>query len=203
MSEHAKDLLKAAAVGVLLAATTSFLGSYLLGGLSDGEATDSLREIRSTLRFSASGTMTATATILALMLTLLSFSNNTDERMKGWHYERIRWIARLTTGTFIGALILLMLLNIPINNAEETFNTHYNWVYYIILGYVSLLGGAMITIILTLYRAAADIILVMHPNTDADFIFQSDEEDDGSEDENQDEQRDNAKKNIQHSSSEK
>ena len=193
MAEPSGNLLKYSLVGGSLTAATIFAGTYLLGGVSDAEAIDNLREIRPTLRFTASGTMTATATIVALMLTLLSFSKQTEDKMKGWHYERIRWIARFSAGTFIAALVLLMILNVPINNAEESFATVYNWVYYFMMAYAALLGGVMVTVILLLYEATQDIILVMHPNTDADFLFEGSDAD---SDEERDDQKEKAEDKV-------
>ena len=122
--------------------------------------------------------MTATATILALMLTLLSFSENADKKLRGYHYDRIWWIARFCAGIFIMALVLLMVLNVPINNAEESFGGRYNMVYYILLVYAALIGGFMITIILLLYQATRDIIVIAHPDRTASGIYLNEDDDD-------------------------
>ena len=188
MPEPSGNLLKYSLIGGGLTTATIFAGTYLLGSISDAEAIANLREIRPTLRFTASGTMTATATIVALMLTLLSFSNQTEDRMKGWHYERIRWIARFSASTFIAALVLLMILNVPLGNAEESFNNLYDWVYYFLMGYAAILGGTMVTVILLLYEATKDIIIVMHPDTEADFLFVDTEADTEKEREDQKEE---------------
>lgn len=169
------SVVKSAAFGGLLSAITIFLGVKLLGQVSDYEAIDNLQEIRPTLRFTASGSMTATATILALMLTLLSFTQNADRKLKGYHYDRIWWIARFAAIVFIAALVLLMMLNVPIGNAEETFAGFYNIVYYTMLVYAAIIGGLMITIILLLYQAARDIILIAHPDRQATGLYVSDE----------------------------
>ena len=71
----------------------------------------------------------------------------------------------------IAALVLLMTLNVPINNAEETFAGFYNVVYYTMLVYAAVIGGFMITIILLLYQAARDIILIAHPNRQAEGLY--------------------------------
>ncbi len=164
MSQSNFSLIRSALVGGILAAIVIFVGTYLLGNITDREAINNLEEIRPTLRFTASGSMTSTATILALMLTLLSFSQQTDRNLKGYHYDRIWWIARFAAGIFIAALVLLMCLNVPIGNAREAFGGFYNIVYYVLLVYTALIGGAMITIILLLYQAARDIILIAHPD---------------------------------------
>ena len=171
MTKSHYSVLRSALIGGLLSALIIFLGTYLLGNISDAEALDNLQEIRPTLRFTASGTLTATATILALMLTLLSFSENADRKLRGYHYDRIWWIARFSAGIFVAALLLLMILNVPINNAEETFDGQYHIVYYVMLGYAALIGGFMITIILLLYQAARDIIVIAHPDRTASGLY--------------------------------
>ena len=164
MSRTSFSVIKSASIGGGLSALVIFLGTYLLGNVSDAEAIDNLQEIRPTLRFTASGSLTATSTILALMLTLLSFSQQSERRLKAYHYNRIWWIARFAAIVFVAALILLMTLNVPINNAHEAFHGWYNVVYYTLLVYTALMGGLMITIILLLYQAARDIILIAHPD---------------------------------------
>lgn len=164
MSNSHFSLLRSALAGGVLSAVVIFMGTYLLGSVSDYEALDNLQEIRPTLRFTASGSMTATATILALMLTLLSFSQQSERKLRGYHYNRIWWIARFAAIVFIAALILLMTLNVPITNAEETFAGFYDIVYYVLLVYTAVIGGLMISIILLLYQAARDIILIAHPD---------------------------------------
>ncbi|THH39334.1 hypothetical protein [Neolewinella litorea] len=152
-----------------------FIGTYLLGTITSQEAIQNLQEVRPTLRFTASGLMTSTATILALMLTLLSFSQQTDRKLKAYHYDRIGYIAHFAAVIFIAALVLLMVLNVPISNAEETFAGFYNVVYYVMLTYTALLGGSMITVILLLYQAARDIILIAHPDRKVTGLYAEEE----------------------------
>ncbi|MCP9234558.1 hypothetical protein [Lewinella sp. JB7] len=175
MSRSHFSILRSSLAGGAISAVIIFLGTYFLGNITDAEAINNLREIRPTLRFTASGAMTSTATILALMLTLLSFSQNADRQLKGYHYDRIWWIARFAAIVFIAALILLMFLNVPINNAEEKLWGTYNAVYYAMISYAAIIGGFMITIILLLYQAARDIILIAHPNQTATDLYISEE----------------------------
>ncbi len=177
MPESSLPLIKSSLIGGTVSAIVIFLGTYLLGNISDAEAIHNLQEIRPTLRFTASGSLTATATILALMLTLLSFSQQSDRQLKAYHYNRIWWIARFAAIVFIAALVLLMTLNVPISNAEETFAGVYNIVYYTLLVYTALIGGLLITIILLLYQAARDIILIAHPDRKVKSLYANPEAD--------------------------
>ena len=181
MSTSHFSLLRSALAGGTLSAFVIFMGTYLLGSVSDYQAIDNLQEIRPTLRFTASGSMTATATILALMLTLLSFTQQSERRLLAYHYNRIWWIARFAAVVFIAALVLLMTLNVPITNATETFTGFYDVVYYVLLVYTALIGGLMISIILLLYQAARDIILIAHPDKVVTGLYITTEEDEISE----------------------
>ena len=176
MSKSHFSLLRSSLIGGGITAVVIFVGTYMLGSISDAEAIDNLQEIRPTLRFTASGAMGSTATILALMLTLLSFSQQSDRLLKNYHYDRIWWIARFSAGVFAAALVLLMALNIPISNAEETLGGFYNVVYYVLLIYTAVIGGCMISIILLLYQATRDIILIAHPDRMVQGLYRQNDE---------------------------
>lgn len=157
----------------LVAAVFIFLGAYLTGTLGETEARVSIREMRPSLRFICSAVLTATSTILALLLTLISFSVETDRDLKSMHYKRIQWIARLCTFTFVAAVILLMSLSLPLDHSDVRFEAFYKTFFYLFLVYGALLGGAMISIVLMLYRAATAIILLFHPDRKPDFVLKS------------------------------
>lgn len=156
-----------------LAAVIIFLGTYFTGKLGPAEAKVSIEEMKPSLRFICSSTLTATSTILALLLTLLSFSSSTERNIKAEHFDRVKWIARLSTIAFAGAIFLLMFLNLPLKNNDLQLDGFYQVTYYVLLSYGALLGGLMISVVLMLYRAAKAIILIYHPNRDADFLFVS------------------------------
>lgn len=175
MKKTERRLIRFSLIGGGVASVIMFMGTYLLGNITQGEAINNLQEIRPTLRFTASAAMTATATVLALMLTLLSFTSRTEHRLKTYHYERIRWIARFSAGTFIAAVVLLMFLNLPINNSEESFAGLYDSIYTFLIVYAALLGGAIITVVLLLYEAVMDIIILVHPSLDSGYLFREEE----------------------------
>ena len=165
--------LKRALIGGVIASIMVFLGTYLVGRLGQSEAFVALQEMRPSLRFISSAVLTATSTILTLLLTLLSFSSNTERNLKPDHYERIKWIATLCTIAFSAAIVLLMCMTLPLKNAGEKLQTWYRTLYYIFIVYGALLGGIMISIVLMLYQAANAIILIFQPGRDADHLFYS------------------------------
>ena len=169
--------LNRALYGGGIAALIIAVGTYFTGNVGEYEALSIIDEMRSSLRFACAAMLTATSTILALILTLLSFSSNYDQKMRAEHYARIQWIALFAIGTFIGALILLMLLAVPLKNASDELSGHYDLLYYFFLIYGAFLAGFMVAIILMLYSAATEIILLVHPDKEADFLIMKDEED--------------------------
>jgi len=161
--------------GGIIATLIIFLGGYLVGNLGSFEALANIKEIRPSLRFVCSAILTATSTILALLLTLLSFSGSTEKNIHAEHFIRIRWIARFSCFAFAAAICLLLFLNLPIENADEKLQNYYVALYYIFLSYGAIIGGLMISIVLMLYQAASEIILLVHPNKEDDYILVSEQ----------------------------
>lgn len=152
--------LRKALVGGVLAALVALAGSVSVGRLSGAEGLVLLESMIPTIRFLCSSVMTASATILALMLTLLGLSHRTRTRMKTSHYRRVKQIALVDTATFVLATILLLSLNIPLQQ-EGIPGTWFNTIYYIVIALSSLLGGCLITVMLMLYGAVRDMIYVV------------------------------------------
>jgi len=65
-----------------------------------------------TARFAAAAYVGGGATILAVMLTLITFSITHDLEFRASHYARIGQIATLTTAVIVASVVLLMLLGL-------------------------------------------------------------------------------------------
>ncbi len=157
--------------GGVLSAVFIFLGSYMVGHLGSWEARVNIQEMRPSLRFICSAVLTATSTILALLLTLISFSTETNQPIKSQHFMRIQWIASLCTVAFISAIVMLTFLTLPLENSDSTLATYYDIIYYVLLVCGALLAGFMISIVLMLYEAAHAIILIFNPARDANHLL--------------------------------
>lgn len=155
---------KRAMIGGGVTAGIALIGMLIVNVSSGSEARFLLQGMLPSLRFLCSAVMTATATILALMLTLLSFSNTQSRQLKSLHYDRVRQIAQVNSATFAAALVLLLLFSIPLAEASEVPANWYTVLYYIAVLYTASLGGALITVILMLYNAITDLIGVIHPD---------------------------------------
>ncbi len=173
LDQLTKLKLKRALLIGLIAAVVIFIGNYLMGRLSQADARVSIQEMRPSLRFICSALITANSTILAILLTLISFTSETERDIKPEHYRRVEWIGRLCTATFIAAVGLLIFLVLPLNNSDVELGALYKVLYYVLLGYGAVLGGFMISIVIMLYEAATAVILIAHPHRDAEAILES------------------------------
>jgi magnesium-transporting ATPase (P-type) len=171
-----KTDIRRAVIGGSIAAIIVFLGTFFIGRLGQTEAFVALKEMRPSLRFISSAVLTSTSTILALLLTLLSFSGKTDRDLKPRHFRRIELIAQLSSIAFAAAIVLLMFLALPLESADEKFRTWYRVIYYTFIIMGALLGGTMVTVILMLFQAAKAVIVLFHPNQKADHLLLTKEE---------------------------
>lgn len=157
-NERREDL-RWAAVGGIMAAVVGFGGMAVVGTATTFEARRLLDAVLPTVRFAASAYVAGGATILALMLTLITFSISHDLEFRASHYKRIREIAALTTAVIVGSSILLMFLSFPIGEADVD-HQWYRWVYYGILLGGAVTGGVFISIVLMLWYAVRGLVSV-------------------------------------------
>lgn len=167
--ERRGDLSYAAAGGAA-AALIGGGGMAIVGTASAFEARRLLEAVLPTVRFAASSYIAGGATILALMLTLITFSITQDLEFRSSHYKRIRDIARLTTAVIVGSVLLLMFLIFPLEEAEVE-RGWYLWVYYgVVLGGAAA-GGMFISIVLMLYYAVRELIGVGEDATTSALVI--------------------------------
>lgn len=156
---------KRALIGGGLTILVTFVGAWIVGEVSGSEINRLLQVLlTSTRAFCGTVTLT-TGNILALMLTLLGLSSNSGIDLKWTHYQRIKQIALVDTITLISAILVYLLLNIPLEESDPKTDPS-QWLqyfYYATLTTASILGGAVITVILMLYNAVKDIILALSP----------------------------------------
>lgn len=163
---------KIAVVGGIIAVFFSLVGVFGVGSVSGAKAMILLEAMFPTTRFLCSAVMTASATILALMLTVLSLSQSFDKPLKPVHYRRIKQVALVTTIAFIASSITLLLHCIPLEQTEGVRSSWYDSIYYVLLGTISVLGGIMTTIILMLYRTVSQLISVVSPHVSSALATQ-------------------------------
>lgn len=179
-NEIAVDMRKPLLGGVL-AVFISLAGAWMVGRLHGAEGLLLLQAMLPTTRFLCSSVMTATATILALMLTLLGLSTSAASQIHPSHYKRVQQIALLDMIAFVGATLFLLALNIPVEESDSLTTDWYNYAYYSVLVYSSVLGGVLISIVLMLYAAIRDMISVVALQREDHPLYQGAPESSGGE----------------------
>lgn len=177
LSEIEPDIaidLRKALLGGALAMLIAIVGSTVVGNLYGAEGRLLLEAMLPTTRFLCSAMMTATATILALMLTILSLSSSSSNQIHSSHYKRIQQIALLDMLAFVGATFLLLVLNIPLEESDSISTEWYNTSYYVVLIYSSVLGGMLISIVMMLHAAIRDMISVVGLQNEDHPLYQGD-----------------------------
>lgn len=154
-----RDDLRFAAVGGLVAAVSGFAVVSIAGTASPFEAQRLLESVLSTARFAAATFVGAGATVLALMLTLITFTLNQDRTFRDSHFVRIRNIAAATTVLIAASVVFLMFLSFPIGEAEVD-STWYLVLYYVVLFGGSVAGGGLISVMMLLYYAIRELTSV-------------------------------------------
>jgi len=152
---------KRAVYGGIIATVFTGLGVFLLGNLTGYEAKQLISTSLSGINMLCNTIVLASATILALLLTLLGISTGTESKLKNDHYLQVLSIAKFDTVLFVGALILFQLFNIPITEAENVPTSWYTGIYWTTLFFSSVLSGMMITAILMLYGTVTNIINIV------------------------------------------
>lgn len=155
-SERRQDL-RWAAMGGVAAGAVGFGSMAIIGTASSYEARRLLEAVLPTVRFAASAYVAGGATILALMLTLITFSISHDLEFRESHYRRIRDIAALTTAVIVGSVVLLMFLSFPLGEADVD-QGWYLWVFYAVLLGGAVAGGVFIAVILMLFYAIRGLV---------------------------------------------
>jgi hypothetical protein len=137
------------------------LGAFLLGNLSGYEAKVLIDTSLSGISMLCNTIVLGSATILALLLTLLGISSGVESKIKKIHYYQVLNIAKFDTLLFIGALLLFQFFNIPITESENLPTSWFAYIYWATLFFSSLLSGFMVTVILMLFTTFRDIINIV------------------------------------------
>jgi len=108
--------------------------------------------------------VTATATIMPLMLTIFSFARRSEREFDHWFYRRIKLIALFCVGAFVAGLFTLTVLSAPLGDMSEVSTTWYNVLYYTIVGSISGMVGLLMTILILLYYSILHIVTHLNPH---------------------------------------
>ena len=166
-------------VGGVLSALVAGAGTIFLGTISGVEALVLVEAILPSTRFLCSSIMTASATILALLLTGLGLAEGVDVQLKPTTYKQMRQLALIDSIALIGSvLVLLIILNVPLEKTETVPAWWYTGIYYTIISSSAVLGGLLIAIVLMLYDTIKGMTLLLGSG---DSPFRKQDEEDASQ----------------------
>jgi hypothetical protein len=150
--------------GGILAAVIALVGQYFIGRIYSGEqAQYLLQAINNSALWLGGSVVTASATILALMLTMLSLSDQTKVDFDRSFFRRIEQIGVMTTISLAGGILLLLFLSVPIQESKNVPNQSFTVIYYILIVFLALLAGLLITVVLMLLNAMRSLIEGVKP----------------------------------------
>lgn len=171
------DLSKAVAGGAVAAVITG-IGVGTTGVASGAEARALLGSIQPSIRFLAASVVTASSTILALMLTLLSLGSQVGGELRRSHYERIRAVGSWSTIAIVLSIVLLLFLSVPTGESDVLANW-YEPIYYGVVVTASVLGGIQVTVVLMLREALVGMVAAFHPGGESHLIASEEEDEEG------------------------
>ncbi len=153
------SLTRALAGGAVAAAIMSAL-LLVVGQVGAWKAEVLLGATLPTTRFLCSSVMTVSATILALMLTVIGISRGTDRPIQSSFYRRIQQVALLDVVTFVASTVLLLGLVVPFGEDLEMPQGWYVTIYYVVTIGSTLIGGLLVAVVLMLYGAVHDVVML-------------------------------------------
>ena len=155
------NFTKRAIVGGALFLIVISAGSFITGHLSGYEAKQLIKSSITGLNTLCNTIVLASASILALLLTVLGLSSNSSSELREGHYLNIMQIARFDTIVFIGALLCFVLFNLPVTESENIPENWYDIIYYVTLILISILSASLIVVVFMLYGTVTNIIKLM------------------------------------------
>ena len=148
-----------------IAAVVAIAQPILTGSIySEAQSIQLLEGIKSSSLYLGSAIATASATTLALMLTLLSIASKADTSFEYNTYKGIEIIGRISTATFIGSVVQLLLLSFPVGEFKNIPPTWYKGLYYVLSTVNGLLTGLMIVGVLILFDTIVTLIKELSPD---------------------------------------
>ncbi|GJM29538.1 MAG: hypothetical protein DHS20C17_21730 [Cyclobacteriaceae bacterium] len=152
---------KRAITGGLISLFIILTGTLMIGELSGYEAKVLIKNSVGAINTLCNTIILASATILALLLTVLGLSSSSDSKLNKDHYLQVLQIAKLDTIVFVASLISFLMFNLPITESEEVPTYLFSTIYYISLITSSILSSALIVVVIMLYNTIVNIIKIV------------------------------------------
>lgn len=161
---------RALIVGVVVAAL-GLASQILLGTIYGNEARSLTQAVIGPARSLAGGIITASSTVIALMLTILSLRTQSDSQFEASFYDRIKSTAWLGALALSSSIVFLLLLSIPIPESGAQPQEAYTIYYYLVIGSAAVLAGLFVAVVMLLYSAVESVINAVHPEIDSSLVI--------------------------------
>ena len=135
------------------------MGGFLLVGslYSDLRARVLIEGLAPAIHTLCFAVITASSTIIPLLLTILGLANRLNTDFDRNFYARVEIIAMLGTIAIASSTLLLLFITIPLTENDQLY-TWFSAAYYIIIFGASWISALLIGIVSTLYNALMGVI---------------------------------------------
>lgn len=159
---------RAAAVAGVVVGGVVIGAQFVVGSIYSGaEARQLVVAMSGPVSSLSTAIISGLATILALMLTLLSLSRKLEQELTQAFYTRVQRIALLSILDLVAGIAMLLILSSPIQKASEQAKQagqlQVTITYYVLVGLTALLAGLFVAIIVMLYNAVQAVIQAVAP----------------------------------------
>ncbi len=153
-----------ALIGGLLTVSISLLVRFFVGRVYGGAETIKLiQALADSSLYLGAAIATSSATILALMLTILGLAKEANNDFNIKLYHRIDVIGLLSAVSLCGAILLLLLLSLPVGQFDNLAAGWFTGLYYTLVVLIAALSGLLISTILMLFSTIRSIIASLTP----------------------------------------
>ncbi len=158
-----KPIILAWTIAIIISGAVPIVTGQIYGA---EEAKQLLEFVQRASLYYGSAVMTASATILALILTVLGLTTAHMKNPDKTTFVRLHAIAAFCVYAFIASVFLLLMSSLPVDEFEKIPSDWYRFAYYVICFWNGMLAGYIISAILILRDTASNIIANLSPDFD-------------------------------------
>lgn len=152
------------ATGSLVTVAVVVLSRVAVGRYySSVDALQLLDAMRDSALFLNAAIATGSATIIALMLTLMGLMQRARDEFQSAVHDRVRTIAWLSAISLLGAVLLLVALTIPVVESDEIATGWYRTLWWGFSGGIAVVSGLFVSVVLTLLVTIIGSVEALRP----------------------------------------
>ena len=160
-----KPLIVAWTIAIVISGSIPIVTGHIYGA---EEAKQLLEFVQRASLYYGSAVATASATILALILTVLGLTATHMKNPNKATFVRLHAIAAFCVYAFIASVFLLLMSSLPVDEFEKIPSHWYRFAYYVVCFWNGMLAGYIMSAVLILRDTASNIIADLSPDFDKD-----------------------------------